>query len=69
MEVWDWDRLTSNDYIGGFSLPVSEIILATQEEPLQAWYKLLDEKQTYLRYERILEDDEAQKVREGGRKT
>ena len=65
MEVWDWDRLTANDFIGGLSMRVGEILDFTKEKPFSSWYKLLDEKRTKAGNERILADDEAVKVREG----
>lgn len=66
MEVWDWDRLTANDFIGGLSIRVGEILDFTKEKPFSSWYKLLDEKRTKSSNERILADDEAVKVRGKG---
>ena len=63
MEVWDWDRMTANDFIGGFSLGVKEILDLTKEEPATKWYKLLDEKRSKEHSEVILADDEVKKVR------
>ena len=63
LEVWDWDRLTANDFVGGLSMRVGEILDATKEKPYTSWYKLLDEKRTKESNERILADDEAIKVR------
>lgn len=63
LEVWDWDRLTANDFIGGLSMRVGEILDLTKEKPFSSWYKLLDEKRTKGGNERILADDEAVKVR------
>lgn len=63
LEVWDWDRYTANDFIGGFSIRVGEIVQSCQEvESLESWYKLLDEKQMKTKFERILADEDAQKV-------
>lgn len=66
LECWDWDRLTANDFIGGLSMRVGEILDYTKEKPFSSWYKLLDEKRTKGGNERILADDEAVKVRKGG---
>ena len=60
VEAWDWDRYTANDFIGGFSISVGEILQTTERK--EHWYKLLDEKQTKERYERVLEDAEVQQV-------
>lgn len=63
LEVWDWDRYTANDFIGGFSMRVGEIVKSCQEvESFESWYKLLDEKQMKTKFERILADEDAQKV-------
>ena len=62
VEVWDWDRMTANDFIGGFSLAVKEILELTKEEPVTKWYKLLDEKRAKEHSEVILADDEVKKV-------
>ncbi len=62
LEVWDWDRLTANDFVGGLSMRVGEILDNTKEKPFTSWYKLLDDKRTKESHERILADDEAIKV-------
>ncbi len=66
LEVWDWDKFTANDYIGGFALKIDEIIELTKMEPHVSWYKLLDEKRAKTNHERILADDEATKVTNNG---
>ena len=66
LEVWDWDRLTANDFVGGFALRIQEIIELTKMEPHTSWYKLLDDKRAKQHHERILADDEATKVCNSG---
>ncbi|XP_064406888.1 protein kinase C alpha type-like [Halichondria panicea] len=68
LEVWDWDKFTANDYVGGFALKIDEIIELTKMEPHMSWYKLLDEKRAKTNHERILADDEATKLIEEFRK-
>jgi hypothetical protein len=55
--------MTANDFIGGFSLSVKEILDLSKEEPATKWYKLLDEKRAKEHNEIILADDEVKKVR------
>ena len=63
LDVWDWDRLTANDYIGGMSMKVGEILDLTKEKPFTSWFKLMDEKLSKFTYERIIVDDkEAEQV-------
>ena len=62
--MWDWDRIGSNDYIGGMSLNVNAIITETCEgQRIESWFKLLDEDVGKKRNERIISDAEAEKVR------
>lgn len=63
VEVWDWDRYTANDFVGGFSMRVGEIVESCREvESVESWFKLLDEKRMKGHYERILAEEDAQKV-------
>ena len=55
--------MTANDFIGGFSLKVKDIMDLSREEPVTKWYKLLDEKRAKEHNEVILADDEVKKVR------
>jgi len=46
VEVWDWDRLSKDDFMGSMSLEVSEI---TEDETDQ-WYILLSQKEGKTKY-------------------
>ena len=61
--VWDWDRIGSNDYIGGMGLKVGDIISETCEgERVESWYKLLGDNISRRKSVRIITDEEAEKV-------
>ena len=65
VEVWDWDRYTANDLVGGFSIPVPEIVeWSTGGSTVTNWYRLLDAKNLKQKYEHVIEDSEAEKVRD-----
>ena len=38
LQVWDWDITTTNDFMGGCSFKISDIL----EEPKSGWFKLFD---------------------------
>ena len=38
MQVWDWDIKTNNDFMGGCSFKISDIL----EQPKSGWFKLFD---------------------------
>lgn len=61
--VWDWDRISSNDYIGGMGLKVGDIISETCEsQRVESWYKLLGDNISRKKSVRIITDEEAEKV-------
>ena len=63
IEVWDWDRYTANDLIGGFSIPVPEIVEWSKGgASIRNWYRLLDGKSLKQKYEHVIDDVEAEKV-------
>lgn len=62
--VWDWDRIGSNDFIGGMGLKISDIITETCEgQRIESWYKLLADNISRKKSIRIISDEEAEKVR------
>lgn len=61
--VWDWDRIGSNDYIGGMALKVGDMISETCEgQRVESWYKLLGDNISRKKSVRIITDEEAEKV-------
>lgn len=46
LTVWDWDRLTANDFMGGMMLELSDIMSGTKQT--SGWFKLLDQEQGKL---------------------
>ena len=38
IQVWDWDIKTNNDFMGGCSFKISDIL----EQPRSGWFKLFD---------------------------
>ena len=54
--------MTANDFIGGFSLGMKEILDISKEEPATKWYNVLDKKREKEHNEVILANDEVKKV-------
>eukprot|EP00731_Ephydatia_muelleri_P029444 Em0020g1088a len=63
IEVWDWDRFLSNDYMGGFSIPVQQIEEETKGGVvITNWYKMFGADQAKDCYERIVADEDVEKL-------
>lgn len=61
--VWDWDRIGSNDFIGGMGLKVSDVLAETCEgQRIESWFKLLAESTSRKKSVRIISDEEAEQV-------
>ena len=63
VSVWDWNRISSNECIGGMSLKVNDVITETCEgQKVKSWFKLLDGSSGKKRSQRIVSDEEAEEV-------
>jgi serine/threonine protein kinase len=68
--VWDWDRLSANDFIGGMGLKVGDIITETCEgQKIDSWYKLLGDNISRSKSIRIISNEEAEQLIDEYRKT
>eukprot|EP00117_Sycon_ciliatum_P024569 scpid30854/ scgid1514/ Protein kinase C alpha type len=46
VEMWDWDRVTANDFMGAMTFPVKELRdQQVDPKPLERWYKLLNQRE------------------------
>jgi len=69
--VWHWNKITPNEFIGGMSMKVGDVLELTKDETVTSWFKLLNEKLSKFTDERLVVDEnEKAKVRifhgEGG---
>ena len=51
-QVWDWDRRTTNDFMGGCSFSISDILT----QPRSGWFKLLDKDEAKAKFVPVLEE-------------
>ena len=59
IEVWNWNRMTRNNFVGGMSIKINNLISDTCDGRVDQWYKLLDETQGRKQNLTIIRNEEA----------